>query len=209
MLGYNKYLSSRSKRLLDFSVALLLGLLVAPLALMLFVVLTLFGGHPLFAHERIGKGGVKFRCYKFRTMIKGAEQKLELLLEEDPIARASWAAHQKLDKDPRITTFGAFLRKSSLDEIPQLVNVLRGEMSIVGPRPITEGELYRYKRSQRYYLKNKPGITGIWQCSGRNDVSYSTRVAMDRKYHNEASVCFDVYIMWRTIHAVLARRGAG
>lgn len=209
MLGYNKYLSSTRKRLLDLSVALLLGLLVAPLALMLFVVLTLFGGRPLFAHERIGKGGVKFRCYKFRTMIIGAEQKLELLLKEDPIARASWAAHQKLDNDPRITPFGAFLRKSSLDEIPQLINVLRGEMSIVGPRPITEGEFYRYKRSQRYYLKSKPGITGIWQCSGRNDVSYSTRVAMDRQYCKEASACLDVNIMWRTIHAVLARRGAG
>jgi lipopolysaccharide/colanic/teichoic acid biosynthesis glycosyltransferase len=166
------------------------------------------GGSIIFAHERLGKDGRKFRCFKFRSMVADAEHRLAQLLARDAIARAEWARDHKLRRDPRITPFGDFLRRSSLDELPQLFNVLRGEMSIVGPRPIVDAEIAKYGRRYRYYCAVKPGITGLWQVSGRNDVSYRRRVAMDTVYARRKSLAWDLKLLFLTVPAVLFASGS-
>ncbi len=166
------------------------------------------GGPVLFAQTRIGKGMRPFKCLKFRSMRVNAAELLEALLEKDPVARAEWAADHKLRSDPRITPLGAFMRKTSLDELPQLFNVLTGEMSLVGPRPIVEAEIVKYGRSMRHYCRQVPGITGLWQVSGRNDVSYNRRVALDRLFTRKLSVRLYAVILVMTVPAVLLRRGS-
>jgi Undecaprenyl-phosphate galactose phosphotransferase WbaP len=166
------------------------------------------GGPVLFAHRRIGRDGRTFRCLKFRSMAIDAEARLAELLANDPLARAEWEADHKLRNDPRVTRLGAFLRKSSLDELPQLFNVLKGEMSLVGPRPIVEAEIPKYGRRFRQYCAVKPGITGLWQVSGRNDTSYRTRVALDCMYAARRSAWLDLKVLACTIPAVLSRRGS-
>jgi len=166
------------------------------------------GGPALFKHRRIGFNGAAFRCWKFRTMRVDAEERLAELLSRDPEAREEWQRDQKLKNDPRITPLGHFLRKSSLDELPQLINLLRGEMNLVGPRPIVENEIARYGRRYRHYLAVKPGITGLWQVSGRNQVEYRTRVAMDSLYAVRRSVGLDLWIIINTVPAVLFSRGS-
>ena len=166
------------------------------------------GGPILFAHRRIGHRGRHFYCLKFRSMAVDAEQRLAGLLASDPGARAEWERDHKLRNDPRVTPFGAFLRTTSLDELPQLLNVLCGEMSLVGPRPIVEAEVVKYGRHFGDYCAVKPGITGLWQVSGRSDTSYRTRVALDCLYAKRRSVALDAYIIACTIPAVLARRGS-
>jgi len=163
---------------------------------------------PIFVHRRIGKGGQTFPCLKLRTMVRDSEERLRRHLEADPAARAEWAMDQKLRADPRITPLGQFLRKSSLDELPQLVNVLAGHMSLVGPRPIVEAEVVRYGRYFRFYCAVRPGITGLWQVSGRNDTSYRRRVAMDTVYSRRRSIGTDISILVRTVPAVLASKGS-
>jgi lipopolysaccharide/colanic/teichoic acid biosynthesis glycosyltransferase len=166
------------------------------------------GGPILFAHRRIGLNGRTFYCLKFRSMAIDAEARLAALLASDPVARADWERAHKIKADPRVTPVGAFLRKTSLDELPQLLNVLRGEMSLVGPRPIVEAEVARYGRRFRAYCAVKPGITGLWQVSGRNDISYRTRVALDCVYARRRSVALDARIIAATVPAVLSRRGS-
>jgi lipopolysaccharide/colanic/teichoic acid biosynthesis glycosyltransferase len=166
------------------------------------------GGPILFAHRRIGRDGRSFNCLKFRSMAADAELRLAQLLASDPGVQAEWERDRKLRKDPRITRFGAFLRRSSLDELPQLLNVLRGEMSLVGPRPIVEDEIPKYGRRFCAYCAVKPGMTGLWQVSGRNDISYRTRVALDWLYARRRNVGLDVYIIVCTLPAVFARRGS-
>ena len=181
------------------------------LPLMLAVALAIWvqdRGPVLFAHRRVGLGGRSFYCLKFRSMALDAEARLQSLLANDPVAAAEWAADHKLRNDPRVTPLGAFLRKTSLDELPQLFNVLKGEMSLVGPRPIVDAEIVRYGRRFNDYCRVKPGITGLWQVSGRNDVSYRTRVAMDAVYAKHKSGRLDVWILAATIPAVLARKGS-
>jgi lipopolysaccharide/colanic/teichoic acid biosynthesis glycosyltransferase len=165
------------------------------------------GGPPLFAHSRLGHRGRSFRCLKFRTMAIDAEARLARLLATDPAAREEWRRDQKLRHDPRVTAFGALLRKSSLDELPQLINVLRAEMRLVGPRPIVQAEAIRYGTRIRYYYAVQPGITGLWQVSGRNDVSYRRRVAMDCLYARRKSPALDAWLLVLTIPAVFFRRG--
>lgn len=165
-------------------------------------------GQIFFSHTRIGKSGKPFKVYKFRSMVRDADRVLAELLATNAEARAEWDADQKLRFDPRITKTGAFLRKTSLDELPQLWNVLKGEMSLVGPRPVVSAELEKYGRASRYYLSLKPGITGLWQVTGRNDVDYRRRVALDRRYARTASLWLDTIILLRTIKVVLARSGA-
>jgi Undecaprenyl-phosphate galactose phosphotransferase WbaP len=165
------------------------------------------GGPAIFAHRRIGRDGKPFRCYKFRSMRVDAEARLAEVLASDPDARAEWARDHKLRNDPRVTRLGDLLRRSSLDELPQLFNVLKGEMSLVGPRPIVEEERARYGRRFRHYCAVKPGITGLWQVSGRNDVSYRTRVAMDACYAQRKSFALDLYILLITVPSVLRARG--
>lgn len=165
-------------------------------------------GPVIFRHRRIGRNGRSFNCLKFRSMATHAEMRLARLLKDDPVARAEWDRDHKLRNDPRITHIGRFLRASSLDEIPQLINVIRGEMSLVGPRPIVKDEVVRYGRRIESYLKVRPGITGLWQVSGRNDVSYRRRVAMDVLYARRKSFSQDLVILFCTIPAVLLRKGS-
>jgi exopolysaccharide production protein ExoY len=190
-------------------IALLALIFLAPV--MLGVALAIFtqdGGPMVFAHRRIGRDGRYFDCLKFRSMAADAERRLTDLLAHDPVARAEWDKDHKLRNDPRVTKLGAFLRKSSLDELPQLFNVLRGEMSLVGPRPIVDAEIAKYGRRFKSYCAVKPGITGLWQVSGRNDVSYRARVAMDCIYARRRNVVMDGLIIAATVPAVLMRRGS-
>ena len=189
--------------------ALVLLVLLAPLMLVIATLIARRDGMPvLFAHYRVGRNGKLFRCMKFRSMLRNSEQVLADLLRDDPQARAEWARDQKLTDDPRITPIGHFLRRSSLDELPQLLNVLRGEMSLVGPRPITVAELTRYGSVRWHYLSVRPGITGLWQVSGRNNTTYEERVALDQRYVEQRSVLGDVAILFRTVRVVVLREGA-
>ena len=165
-------------------------------------------GSVIFKHTRIGKDGKPFPCYKFRSMCVDAKEKLEELLANDEEARAEWERDFKLKNDPRITKSGAFLRKTSLDELPQIFNVLRGEMSLVGPRPIIQEELVRYGEHTADYLMIKPGITGMWQVSGRSDIDYEERVMLDSWYVRNWSVWLDIMLLWRTFDVVIRRKGA-
>ncbi|HDS5971443.1 TPA: sugar transferase, partial [Klebsiella pneumoniae subsp. pneumoniae] len=155
-----------------------------------------------------GKGGKPFKCLKFRSMIVNSNEVLSRVLETDPEAKKEWDLTFKLKKDPRITKIGAILRRTSLDELPQLFNVLRGEMSLVGPRPIIRAELERYNDEVDYYLLSKPGMTGLWQVSGRSDVDYETRVYLDAWYVKNWSMWNDIAILFKTIGVVLKKDGA-
>ncbi|HEY4069773.1 MAG TPA: sugar transferase [Burkholderiaceae bacterium] len=189
--------------------ALLLLLALGPLmAIIAFLIWRRDGAPVLYAHYRVGHGGRLFRCMKFRSMLRNSEQLLADHLRDDPLARAEWARDQKLSNDPRITAVGHFLRRSSLDELPQLFNVLRGEMNLVGPRPITVAELTRYGKVRWHYLSVRPGITGLWQVSGRNNTTYDERVALDQRYVDQRSVWLDLAILAKTLRVVVLREGA-
>ena len=162
----------------------------------------------MFWHKRIGRNGRSFHCVKFRTMVRDAEHLLRRLLNEHPELRDEWTKNFKLLNDPRITMMGRVLRFTSLDELPQLWNVLRGEMSLVGPRPIVRAELLRYGRNASRYLAVKPGLTGLWQVKGRSSTTYRRRVAMDKYYIQNQSILLDIYILAATPAAVLKRNGA-
>jgi lipopolysaccharide/colanic/teichoic acid biosynthesis glycosyltransferase len=190
-------------------IALALLFFVLPLMIAVAIAIWADDGRPiLFAHRRIGRGGRPFYCLKFRTMARDAEARLADLLANDPRARQEWEKDHKLKNDPRVSRTGRFLRQSSLDELPQLINVLRGEMRLVGPRPIVEAEIARYGRRFRHYCAVKPGMTGLWQVSGRNDVEYRSRVAMDCLYARRRNPMLDVWVLIYTIPAVLKRRGS-
>lgn len=194
---------------LNQGVALLLLVVLAPVLLVIaFLIWRRDGAPVLFAHYRVGQDGKLFRCMKFRSMLRNSEQVLADLLRDDPLARAEWTRDQKLTNDPRITPIGHFLRKSSLDELPQLLNVLRGEMNLVGPRPVTVAELTRYGRVRWHYLRVRPGMTGLWQVSGRNNTTYDERVALDRHYVEQRSLLGDVAILVRTVRVVVLREGS-
>lgn len=196
------------KRVMDIVGACGITLFFAPVIITVIVVMAFQKGPIFFGHKRIGRGGKPFFCYKFRTMAPDADALLQQLLDTDPEARVEWERDFKLKNDPRITRIGRFLRRTSLDELPQLWNVLRGDMSLVGPRPIVREELIRYGRGARFYLANRPGLTGLWQVSGRNDVDYTRRVAMDRAYSENAGILFDLRIIARTVLVVLKIKGA-
>lgn len=196
-------------RALDLVIAAVVLLFVAPLMLAVAIGVKLQDGGPiLFGHQRIGFNGQTFKCWKFRSMVVDAESRLNALLARDPAAKAEWDADHKLRKDPRVTAFGRFLRVSSLDELPQILNVFAGEMSLVGPRPIVTAEVVRYGRWFRAYTSVRPGITGLWQISGRNDVSYRERVAMDVLFARRRSVSQYIRILFGTVPAVLSRSGS-
>lgn len=184
-------------------------ILLSPLFLLVALLVKFSGGGSIFyGHSRIGRDGNPFYCLKFRTMMQNGDAVLAAHIAANPEARAEWQATRKLQKDPRVTNVGAVLRKLSLDELPQLVNVLRGEMSLVGPRPVVEDEIHRYGPAAIYYFKSRPGLTGIWQISGRNDVSYDARIAFDRHYVENWSFQKDILIILKTIPAVCASRGS-
>jgi exopolysaccharide production protein ExoY len=194
---------------LDQLAALLLLLLFGPLMAVIALLVWRRDGAPvLFGHYRIGQHGRPFRCLKFRSMYLDSEAMLRELLERDPAARAEWERDHKLTDDPRITPIGHFLRRTSLDELPQLFNVLRGEMSLVGPRPITLAELPRYGQVRWHYLSVRPGMTGLWQVSGRNDTTYDERVELDREFVEQHSLRLRLSILLRTLRVVVLGSGA-
>ncbi|MCF7992560.1 MAG: undecaprenyl-phosphate galactose phosphotransferase WbaP [Thiohalocapsa sp.] len=196
------------KRTFDIVGSVVLILLCAPFLIYCAVGIALGGGPVLFAQTRIGQNGKPFHCYKFRTMVRDAEQVLARLLESSSRARAEWHTDQKLRNDPRVTPIGRFLRAYSLDELPQLWNVLTGEMSLVGPRPIVDSELSRYGDFVDEYLAIRPGMTGLWQISGRNDSGYEQRVFLDSWYVKNWSLWYDLVILMKTFSVVLKREGA-
>ncbi len=161
-----------------------------------------------YGHRRVGRFGRPFTCFKFRTMVVNADAVLKDLLARDPAARQEWEATYKLKNDPRVTGLGSFLRRSSLDELPQLWNVLKGDMSLVGPRPIVKDELRYYGDQAQSYLNVKPGLTGVWQISGRTDTTYGERVSLDRWYISHWRLWYDIVIMFKTISVMIRRRGA-
>lgn len=196
-------------RTLDIGIAISAILFFGPLMIMIAVISFVADPGPIFfSQHRIGRGGRIFRCYKFRTMAINAQERLEELLSRDAVARAEWDRDHKLRNDPRIVGIGRFLRKSSLDELPQLFNVLAGDMSIVGPRPIVAAEADRYGRYFRHYCAVRPGITGLWQISGRNDVTYRRRVAFDVTYSRKLSVLMYLKVLLLTIPSVVFARGS-
>lgn len=196
-------------RSMDIALALAIIVILLPVMILILVAVAATSvGSPIFAHRRIGQHGRTFDCYKFRSMYSGAEQRLARLLAEQPALREEWQRDHKLSSDPRITPLGHFLRVSSLDELPQLFNVLFGQMSLVGPRPIVQAELARYGRFSGSYLAVKPGLTGLWQVSGRSDTSYRRRVATDRLYARKKSIALDCRIILATVPAVLFQKGA-
>lgn len=195
------------KRALDLAIALLLLPFLAPLIALLWLLARADGGPGFYGHTRIGRHGRRFRCWKIRTMVPDAGRILAETLRQDPLAALEWARAFKLHDDPRVTVLGRLLRRTSLDELPQIFNVLRGEMSFVGPRPITAGELAFYDGDPAAYLGQTPGITGLWQVEGRPDGCYRKRVALDRRYRAEQSLPLDLVLIVRTAGLVLKPTG--
>lgn len=212
-LDASEYLEGTTKplyagRIFDVAVALIAILVFLPFLVLAALAIKLSAPGPvLFIQQRVGRDGKLFPCLKFRSMVVNSQEVLANLLESSPEARLEWDRDQKLRTDPRITPIGAILRKSSLDELPQLFNILAGHMSIVGPRPIIEAEIHRYGPRFGAYCSVRPGLTGLWQVSGRNEVSYETRVRLDALYALRKSTMYDLGICLRTVPAVLASRG--
>jgi exopolysaccharide production protein ExoY len=197
------------KAVFDKIVAAVLLVFFLPFFAVVALLLLCFDRGPvLFRHERLGKGTRKFQVLKFRTMVCDADRRLEELLASDPAARDEWERSRKLKNDPRVSSIGRFLRKTSLDELPQLVNVLRGEMSLVGPRPIVEDEIKHYGRDFYAYQSVMPGVTGMWQVKGRSSTTYEERVALDVEYFRTRSFRQDLSLLLLTVPMVLLRRGA-
>src|SRR6185437_1396175 len=184
-------LGAVGRRVFDLVGAVLIGLLFSPFIVAVMALIRLGGTPVIFRHRRIGQSGSAFDCLKFRTMVPDAENVLRRLLKEHPEIRDEWTQNHKLRDDPRITPIGRFLRRTSLDELPQLWNVLRGDMSLVGPRPIVRVELLRYGKQAALYLAVKPGLTGLWQVKGRSDTTYRRRVAMDKYYVRNRNLLMD------------------
>jgi exopolysaccharide production protein ExoY len=189
--------------------ALLVILLLSPVLLYIAWRIAREDGAPItYGHYRVGQRGELFRCLKFRTMVRDSQQVLAELLNTDPAAKAEWERDHKLRSDPRVTPIGRMLRKTSLDELPQLFNILRGEMHFVGPRPVTMEELARYGNRRRHYMSVRPGLTGLWQVSGRNNTSYEERVEFDSEYVERRNPLFDSWIVLRTVKVMVTGEGA-
>ncbi|MEH6743988.1 sugar transferase [Hyphomonas sp.] len=205
----NSSAEQMAKRAFDVLVASCILVFTAPLILTIAIFIRLQDGGPaIFKQMRQGKNGTPFPCYKLRSMVPDAGERLQQLLATDPEARREWAETQKLSRDPRITSLGQFIRKSSIDELPQLLNVIRGDMSLVGPRPIVESEISKYGEHYKHYCAVRPGLTGLWQVRGRSDTSYETRVAMDVEYARTRTFLTDVKILLLTLPAVVNSKGA-
>ena len=198
-----------TKRCMDFVAAILAGILLLPLLFYLAVAVKMSSRGPIvFGHTRIGRNGRRFKALKFRTMFQDSNLVLEEYLEANPDAMEEWQRDHKLRFDPRITRIGRFLRKTSLDELPQLWNVIWGDMSLVGPRPIVDAEIAKYGPHYGFYTMVKPGITGLWQVSGRNNTTYDERVQLDAYYVRNWSPWMDVVLLFKTIRIVLFAKGA-
>ncbi len=199
--------SRHAKRAFDVALALALLPLIGPVVLLLCTLTRRDGSPGFFGHQRVGQNGRTFRCWKIRTMVHDAEKRLEEYLSNDPEAATEWALYHKLTDDPRVTAMGKFLRRTSLDELPQIWNVLRGDMSFVGPRPVTVPELERYGPHKSVYLSLRPGITGLWQVAGRTNGCYDERLNMDRTYARKQGFLFDMHLILRTARVVVQPTG--
>jgi len=197
-----------AKRAFDVLGSLAILAAISPFMLAIALMVRRDGGSATYGHVRVGQDGRPFKCLKFRSMVANSAEVLAELLANDPEARREWERDFKLKNDPRITPIGAFLRRTSLDELPQLINVLRGEMSLVGPRPVVKDELQRYGDMVSFYLKVRPGMSGLWQISGRSETDYARRVWLDRWYVQNWSLWYDLVILIRTIRVVLRKEGA-
>ncbi|MGH1421773.1 MAG: sugar transferase [Hyphomonas sp.] len=198
-----------AKRVFDIVVSASALLALSPLILAFAIAIKIQDGEKaLFKQKRFGLNGETFNCFKLRSMVPDARERLEALLASDPAARQEWEETQKLTDDPRITALGHFIRKTSIDELPQLYNVLRGDMSLVGPRPIVENEIEKYGENFNFYCEVRPGVTGLWQVKGRSDTTYPERVAMDVEYVRTHSFIGDIMIVLKTVPAVLMSKGA-
>jgi Undecaprenyl-phosphate galactose phosphotransferase WbaP len=197
------------KRGLEMILAILLSVLVSPLLLCICIAITLEGkGGIIYKQVRVGRGGREFTVWKFRTMIPDADQTLQDCLESDPQLQKEWISNQKMKSDPRLTRVGKLLREWSMDELPQLINVLRGEMSLVGPRPFMSDQAHFYGKVLELYYRVRPGMTGMWQVSGRNKTTFAERVRLDEYYIRNWSIWLDIYILLRTVWVVIRRKGA-
>ena len=197
------------KRLFDFVASLLALILLSPVFLIVSIIIRRDGGKAIFAQDRIGKNGKTIKVYKFRSMVMNAEKVLEEMLASDENIRNEYLTNKKLDNDPRITKIGKFIRKTSVDELPQLINVLKGNMSLVGPRPYLlrekdegMGDFYKY------VISCKPGITGFWQVNGRSNTSFEERLVMDKYYSKHINAWLDIKILFKTVGVVLGKKGA-
>jgi exopolysaccharide production protein ExoY len=197
------------KRLFDLAMAVTALVVLAPLFICVALLILISDGRPvLISHRRVGHAGRPFECLKFRSMVVNAPAVLDAHLRADAEAAREWQETHKLKDDPRITPLGHVIRRLSVDELPQLVNVLRGDMSIVGPRPVVTAELERYGDEVDAYMQVRPGLTGAWQVSGRSDVSYEARVALDADYVRNWSMAEDIRIIAKTVPAVLGSKGS-
>ena len=188
-------------------------LLCMPFILPIFIILSLLvkitsRGPIFYAHKRVGKNGKEIKCWKFRSMCINSQEMLEKILATDPVRQAEWEKDRKFQDDPRVTKFGKFLRRTSLDELPQLINILLGDMSLVGPRPVTEPELVKYGEYKDYVLSVVPGLTGMWQVSGRSDTGYEERISLDTYYIQNWSIFLDIWILIKTVRVVINGKGA-
>ena len=198
-----------AKRIIDIFIILVFLPLLIPLFLILMFLTKITSKGPIFyGHKRVGKNGKEFKCWKFRSMCIDADKKLAEILANNPEMQAEWEKERKFTNDPRVTKFGKFLRKTSLDELPQLINILVGQMSFVGPRPVTEPELEKYGPYKDYVLSVTPGLSGMWQTSGRSDTEYEERIALDTSYIQNWSIWLDIWILIKTVYVVLKGRGA-
>lgn len=205
---FSQSLSRVIKTWLDLAGAASLILVLSPLLLAIAFMVKLDGGPVFYLHPRVGAGGHRFFSLRFRSMHQRSAEMLEHVLRTDAVAAIEWAATQKLRHDPRVTRIGGFLRQTSLDELPQLFNVLRLEMSLVGPRPIVDNEIERYGDRIAYYYASRPGLTGLWQVSGRSNMTYRQRVQLDTHYVEHWTLWLDAMILAKTVLAVLKRTGA-
>lgn len=199
----NRYFYRRhGKRWVDLGLGLAILWLILPVIAVLAILVSLDGSMPFFYQRRVGHGGRVFNCYKLRTMKIDADAQLQVLLRNDALAEAEWGRFQKLDKDPRVTSFGRFLRKTGFDELPQIWNVIRGDMSLIGPRPVVPAEIARYGPHARHYLVLRPGISGLWQVSDRHGQTYDQRVQLDVDYDRQLGLRGDLRIMAATVRTV-------
>ena len=197
------------KRFIDLSIVIVGGMIVLPWLVLFALLIKISSPGPvLYGHTRLGLNGKHFKAYKFRSMVVDAKEQLEIMLESNPKIREEWETNHKLKNDPRVTAIGRFLRRTSFDEFPQLINILKGEMSLVGPRPVVDEEVAKYGEDYNRIFSVKPGLTGLWQVSGRSDTNYAERVAFDTYYLQSWSVWLDLWILYKTVGVVVRGKGA-
>ena len=198
-----------AKRSFDLAIIIFTLPLTLPISLLVALLVKMTSPGPvLYGHKRVGLNGKEFKCWKFRSMYIDADKQLKKILAENPKMKKQWDKERKLENDPRVTPFGKFIRKASLDELPQLINIFVGQMSFVGPRPVMQDELERYGKKADYILSVMPGLSGMWQTSGRSDTAYEDRVTLDAYYIQNWSIWLDIWILIKTVWVVLAGKGA-